>query len=72
MKFFKCPNSHKDFICGNCFAEFDLVEKKQKCKHPKEKIHLIHYCNHTTGSGSYYECECGAKVRPSEFEEIND
>lgn len=48
------------------------IEPLETCKHPKEKIGVrslfkIGVADFKDGN---YECECGAKVKPKEFEEI--
>lgn len=42
-----------------------------KCTHPKEKVRM-HYKKLTDVGGVYknFECECGARVQPKEFEEV--
>lgn len=39
----------------------------EKCSHPKESV--TQWANFTS-KNDYFQCECGAKVKPKEFEEI--
>lgn len=57
----KCPNSHKDFVCGNCGKNFDLVPKPKACEHPQSKLSEPYQAR-----GLDYawvrKCECGHVV----------
>lgn len=51
------------------------IEPIEKCKHPAEKVKSKSEAIYGAFIGqlikldSWYECECGAKVKPKEFEE---
>lgn len=59
----KCPNSHKDFVCGNYGKNFDLVPKPKACEHEKSKLSEPYQAR-----GLDYawvrKCECGHVVVP--------
>ena len=41
------------------------IEPIEQCTHPKEKVEILFL-----GKKHGYECQCGAEVRPTGFEEI--
>ena len=43
------------------------IEPIEKCTHPKEKVNEIYDGGYPIGE---FQCECGAKVKPKEFEEV--
>ena len=43
------------------------IEPINKCKHPKNKVKMKDSINN---GEEWYKCECGAEVRPKEFEEV--
>jgi len=53
-----------------------MIEPIEQCKHPKEKVHAVviegwdKTKNYSSSSISEYQCECGAKVKPKEFEVV--
>ena len=47
------------------------IEPIEKCEHPKEKVDLERgTLSWTNERGIHYLCECGAKMKPKEFEEV--
>lgn len=61
-------DTHQAYLVG--------IEEIKKCEHPKEKITWyrsqdIHAFG-SLGSNIEYKCTCGARVRPSSFEEVTD
>lgn len=53
-------------------ARLIMIEPIVKCTHPKEKVNIGVHNNGGLLSAEYYECECGANVRPSGFEEVKE
>ncbi len=43
------------------------IEPIVKCEHPIEKVNFKQF---GTFSTDYYQCECGARMKPKQFEEI--
>lgn len=67
-----CSVNHKEFICGGCFKEFDMIEKKPTCKHPVDKIEIkykVYNSAYNSGTVSWYQCDCGKEVTPATFQE---
>lgn len=60
-----CKVNHKEFICGDCFKEFDMIEKKPPCSHPKEKVR-----ERVCLGIIERQCECGARVTPLTYGEV--
>lgn len=49
------------------------IEPIEKCKHPMEKIKFNYIFDNGYGKGpsdTHLICECGAKVKPTSFEEV--
>lgn len=48
------------------------IEPNEKCQHPKEKITITSVSREMYNKDwdKSYECECGAKVKPTVFEEV--
>ena len=66
---FKQENPHKHVLTHNLGATHKAIlvciEPIEQCKHPKEKV--LHSISRVP---LVFECECGAKVAPKEFEEV--
>lgn len=45
------------------------IEPMSKCEHPKEKVKVIKE-GYVYADDTNFQCECGAVVRPSVFEEV--
>lgn len=46
------------------------IQEIKKCEHPKDKIKQL-LCNPASQSReTFFECECGARVEPTEFREV--
>jgi len=48
------------------------IEPIKKCTHPKEKVVGHFDCSSGVEVWKGFRCECGVKMQPKEFEEVND